>query len=679
MDHNRRNIRHRPTRSGPPYNEIYETFGKYFQPIFTERLAEGLRAKTYVSVPEAEEEISGYVNSDMSEVCVITGLMGSGKSTILEHLCKNGIGAGSDVFLYLDFQGRRFHFLPPEEFLKLGEADRTIYARSVATRKINELMLPIIKDNKDLINEEFFDYLYRNNISELGASGIFASTPDEKIKLVQEFMEDSDKTAPVQCFLRYISLHRKFKSVTLVVDNVDEQPFEMVEAVFYVLTDFVACMMRPKSTSKKATSEDDPYGLATCTDNGKDVCSTIFGAILACRSHTFEALKADEGGLYQTRGSREITLTSKSILAEILRSRLDYFRKILEEQEDLPINSPQSYTLRSGMRVELKHAFDFLESLIASLLDKAIELPLFDIFNHNYARSIQNVKYLIQNRHFIVFDHSVLTGKLEDSDLRYSNVIKALGYGNPVDETDLYFPSQSTAICNILSWDPGVDRSLFSVIKVLKWLEAGGFSSDNGSAIRAAGCSVAFVVKSLEEELGLPKTTGTWAVQFCHRNGLVFAATGYKSTVPDHEMICLSPKGAVHLREVFQSAIFLEMYLDDTPTPTPSKKLIDDRQSVARVNRRPTRAHFQDTANWLQSFMDAERAQLDGLCRDDPAYVEATLRLFGRKTVSHSLIAMVDHSWKAYYENFCNRADRTRLNDLHKVASDMSRYFMTNG
>lgn len=679
MEKYRRNASSRLTRSAPPYNELYQTFGKYFQPIFSERLSEGLRSKTYVNVPHAEEKLESYIHSDVPEICVMTGLMGSGKSSILEYYAdksREKTDSGSKtVFLYLNFQGRRFHFMPPEDFIGLSEDDRRIYARANATRRINELLLPLIKEHKALVNEAFFDYLYENNISEIGAEAVFAETEEEKIEIVKKFMAQSDKTAPIQCFLRYVAKAHNFQSFTIAVDNVDEQPFEMVEAIFYVLTDFIECMMRPRSFT---SDSGDPYQLPA-TEGELDTCSTKFNAILACRSHTFEALKNEEGGIYQTRGSREIVLDAGAILGDILRSRLKFFRSVLEGQSANGADTSAEFSLRSGARVKLDDAFSFLNALIESLLDRAIELPLFDIFNHNYARSIGNIKYLIQNRYFIVFDHAVLSGNLEDADLKYHNVIKALGYGNPSNERNLYFPAQSSVLCNLLAWDPGLDRSLFAVIKFLKWLSASGFVSTNGDSIGSSGCSIAFARSVLSSEFGIPPETGLWAIHYCHRNGLIFAASGHKADAAEREMICLSPKGRVHLTEIFRTAVYFEMFIDDTFLPTSSEELVGGRQTVPWLGRHATRAHFRDTANWLRAFMDAERAFLDDLRRENSTQVANTLNLFGGKTVSHCLIEAIDGVWKSYYSNFCNKTDRAQMNDLIKLAGDMSRYFLQDG
>lgn len=679
MEKYRRNASSRLVRSAPPYNELYQTFGKYFQPIFSERLSEGLRSKTYVNVPHAEEKLENYICSDVPEICVMTGLMGSGKSSILEHYAEVSKGKAEEesktVFLYLNFQGRRFHFLPPEDFINLSEDDRRIYARATATRKINELLLPIVKKHKALINEAFFDYLYEYNISEIGAEAVFAETDEEKIEIVKKFMGQSDKTAPIQCFLRYIARAYSFQSVTIAVDNVDEQPFEMVEAIFYVLTDFVECMMRPRSFTAHS---DDPYGIPEA-EGESDRCLTKFNAILACRSHTFEALKNEEGGIYQTRGSREIVLDAGAILGDILRSRLKFFRSTLESRPPSRNDTSAEFSLRSGAKVKLDDAFSFLSSLIESLLDRAIELPLFDIFNHNYARSIGNIRYLIQNRYFIVFDHAVLSGNLEDADLKYHNVIKALGYGNPSNERNLYFPAQSTVLCNVLAWDPGLERSLFAVIKFLKWLSASGFVSANGDSIGSSGCSIAFAKSVLSDEFGIPPDTGLWAIQYCHRNGLIFAASGHKADAAEQEMICLSPKGRVHLSEIFRTAVYFEMFIDDTFLPTSSEELVAGRQPVPWLGRHATRAHFHDAANWLRAFMDAERAFLEDLRRENSAQVANTLSLFGGKSVSHCLIEAIDGVWKSYYSNFCNKTDRAQMNDLVKLAGDMSRYFSQDG
>jgi hypothetical protein len=404
----RRNHEHKPTRSCPPYNELYEAFRSFFQPIFAERLSEGFRSKTYVNVPSVEADIQSYLDSDIPSVCVLCGQMGIGKSTVLEQFLDLYKDNQFKIPVYLNLQGRRFHFLPTEDFTRLSKEDRTTYAKSAEARRFNELLLPIISDNKILIGTEYFDFLHKNNISELGPAALFAYSEEEKLSILRDFMSDSDKTAPVQCFLRYLCNVRNIQEFTIIVDNVDELPFELVEAIFYVLTDFLECMMRPRRLVFSDSNERNPYGIEAVID--APIRNTRFRAILACRNHTFEALKRDEGGLYQTRGSDEIALSAGAALGDILQKRLAFFKNVLYEKEDSPLKQDRAYITKSGASVKLSNAFDFLEEFTDKVLKAPMGGPLFDLFNHNYVRAIQIMKYVVQNRYFLLFDRSVLSG-----------------------------------------------------------------------------------------------------------------------------------------------------------------------------------------------------------------------------------------------------------------------------
>lgn len=668
----RRNIANKHNKSGHPYNEIWDAFYPILEPIFADRLAEGKRSKLYVPVPDTEQRIDEYVNSDSNQVAILHGLMGAGKSTILENYANQRNDNFKRYLSYLNFQGRRYHLVPDIEHLSLTRADRRLAARTMVTKRLNHLLLPFIQANISYVNINFFEFLKKNFPAEIGSKALFARTESEKLTALHDFMGDADQTAPIQCFIMYMAIQNQYDEFTVLVDNVDEQSFEIVEGLFFALSDFLDCLMRPRRRAI-TNNRDSPDALISETLFSHSI---RFRAILACRSHTLEALRDDHEGILHTRGFDEIELKGNSLLSAILKRRVQSVKETSEAGPDSSraLRSAR-YTLKSGMVVQRSDALEFVDTFISKLATASVESDLFDLFNHNYAKAIKNIKYVVQNRYFVSYDAEILSKGELRPDFHYVRVLKALSYGNPPTPDRLYYPSKSSVVPNLFFWDPDRDDTFLLVLRFLKWIqksyELGGHGGSIADGIRIKNCLAEYSTK-----MGTSRESLYWAIRYCHANGLIFSDSGYESSLSESECVSLSPRGSMAVSLAFRDIALFEITIDDIPAPNWQKTILDGRPPVVQHDTYPKRAHFQDTFGWLQMFLDGERRGFESLRKNekDP---NALLKLFDGKLISELLAGALKFSFQKYYSNVCTQADKSDLNKFLDRCRDARRFYST--
>jgi hypothetical protein len=671
----RRNIANKHNRSGPPYNEIWESFYSILAPVFADRLPEGKRSMLYVPVPNVEKKIDEYIDSDSGHVAILHGLMGAGKSTILEHYAKSRNSNPKSYSIYLNFQGRRFHLIPDINHLNLTRADRRVAARTMVTKRLNELLLPFVDENLSYVNLNFFDFLRKYFLSEIGPKALFANGEEEKLKILKDFMSDPDKTAPIQCFIMYMAVTQKYEEFTVIVDNVDEQSFETVEGLFFGLADLLDCLMRPRRRTIAGESHVEQ------DKEAKDIFdhSIRFRAILACRSHTLEALRSDQEGILPTRGFEEIELKSGSLLTSIITRRLQAVKDDLRSQRDSTSRGRQDvpYTLKSGINVQIADALNFIEVFVSKLTSAAIESDLFDLFNHNHARALQNLKYVVQNRYFVSYDAEILSKGELRSDFHYVRVLKALSYGNPASAEHLYYPALSSVVPNVLYWDPEREETFLLVIRLLKWISKGPETSSYGN-ISSEGRKVSDCLNEYSEGMGASREAVMWALQYCHENGLIFSESGYRAPLSDGESVCISPRGVMALDHIFRDSMLFEILIDDIPAPKWRSGILDGRPPVVQHGTYPTKFHFFDTLSWLRMFLDGERRNLENVRKTPEKDPRKVLDIFDGKLVSELLARALKSSFNQFYLNVCTKRDKAEVNRLIDLCRD-ARAFYASG
>jgi len=468
---------------------------------------------------------------------------------------------------------------------------------------------------------------------------------------------------------------QKYDEFTVIVDNVDEQSFEIVEGLFFALADLLECLMRPRRRS--ITPESVP--------NGKNSKQTIFDhsirfrAILACRSHTFEALRSDQEGILPTRGFEEIELKSGSLLTAIVSRRIQAVRDEHGTETESTHRARQNapYTLKSGITVQIADALAFVEAFVSKLTAATVESDLFDLFNRNHAKALQNLKYIVQNRHFVSYDAEVLSKGELRSDFHYIRVLRALSYGNPISAENLYYPARSSVVPNLLFWDPEREETFLLIIRLVKWIANGPEPSGYGN-ISVEGQRVNDTLKNYSEEMGVSREAVMWALKYCHENGLVFSESGYRSSLSESECVCISPKGLMTLKHMFRDTMLFEIVIDDIPAPKWRPEVLDNRPPVIQQHTHPTKFHFSDTLNWLRVFLEAEKRNLEYLKTTVGKDTKKTLDIFDGKLVSEILAQALKESFYKFYRNVCSKRDVAEVNRLIDLCTD-ARAFYTNG
>lgn len=671
---NRRNKVSRPTKSERPYNELYESFESIVAPIFEDRVPEGRRADAYVNVPSVEKAIEEYISTQTNQVAILHGLMGAGKSTLLENFYENSKRVDGRVVLYLNFQGRRFRLMPDMDFHKLNDDERRNVTRTAATKRINDLLSGFLGDHIEYVNLNLFDFVKKHYLTEIGRKALFVNTDKEKMELLNDFMADSDQTAPIQCFITFLASINNLKEIVFVVDNVDEQSFDVVEGLFFSLCDTLDCLQRPRRQPLKSSATNV---LEEQTDmvSENDEALTKYSAILSCRDHTFEILQNDPQGILPTRGCVEIEVSTDSLLSEIINKRLDFVTKNgTPGRKELTAAQDSPYVLRSGMSVNVGDPFTFIRSFVKKISVSSVESKLFDMFNRNHAKALKNLKYILQNRYFISYDADVLKRGEIKPDFQFSRVLNALGYGNPSTPEGLYFPARSTVLTNLLYWQPTNEDSFFATLRVLKWIEKNVAPAGFG-AISNEGCAVIDVIRNFKADYGMDETVCSTAVQYCHNNGLLFSESGHSAKLHGNERVCVSPKGEMLLEQVFLDSVLVEMFIDDIPVPSERSVILENRPHTVCLGKYPTRRHFDDLLNWLMFFLDMERSFLERARAENSVFSQNSISLFDGQMISGHIGKALEHTYEHYYKPVCKQSDKASLNDFNKLCNDSARYF----
>src|SRR5580700_11297790 len=77
-----------PREDTPPYNSIFESYGDILHLLFESRQDVELESTNsqYVSMPEPQQGITDFARSGSSEICLVVGSIGIGKTSVIRHL-----------------------------------------------------------------------------------------------------------------------------------------------------------------------------------------------------------------------------------------------------------------------------------------------------------------------------------------------------------------------------------------------------------------------------------------------------------------------------------------------------------------------------------------------------------------------------------------------------------------
>ncbi|MFC1491025.1 hypothetical protein ACFLQ0_00340 [Nitrospinota bacterium] len=638
----KRNSYLRPEKSQEPYNIFFHTFEEYFREIFSARVGETNRNLLYIKVPEIEKELTRYIEATKTEstcfrpqVAILHGLTGAGKSSVCQHIAAKYKTNDKTLSCYLDFIGRHHGLTLDEHFYDREPQEQRNIAENKAAERINTLLkgrLDILCiENNIKLDLEFYEHTRSLYPGYFQASTFLPLSDEEKNNNLRDFLNSPDQTVPVLAILRFVSMKLNITSVIIWVDNVDEQPREIVSALFRMLDDFITSIHR----RLPELPFSDKIGKTQIVQNLSGA------AILTCRSRTYLGLTQDQEGIEGARGHIPIEMKSEvTILSSILKRRVSMCKV-----EHFPMEYPAEH----GITVTTRDIKGFLNKFLEKLSGLAVESDLFNICNRNYARSFLNLKYLIQNKRFINYDVPVVMSSTDhEIELDSNRIMKALAYGNPASEENIVYPTQSTFIQNILDWDPINTNTFLGVVKVLKLL-------DN---IKLNFITFKYLAESLERIFGLDINSIKWCINKCNRERILFSESGFSSTIGEDESIEISPKGETMLRNLlYGSSTLLEIYIDDIDVPTGHTTLLENRPRVPHWNQYPERTNFLDTLNWISAFSDFENQILTDLDNQKAGVRNATVAMFGGNLISMFFLNSLDRSRQGLYRNALRRDD----------------------
>lgn len=421
-----------PRPASPPYNQIFQHFGVELNKLCEER--ESVNKSTYVEMPAAEKEICDFTRSNSSNIGVIVGPKGIGKTSVLGHLKEQIWPKESCAVIPLDLKSVSFS----EELSKNDETTDAKLLATLATRQhlqkeIDSWVQETINEHQDLFQPCMI-------VAEIKKYGRSLISPEFWIGTVdpEKIYEDvarkhGDKLRQLMFF---IALRLAgYKHVKIIVDNLDDKDWRIVMGFAEALAHLSAYI---DDISQREKNADDSVHELRLTP------------IIACRPVTYWRFN-EERARYCSDwyGIQAIRIDSPSNLATVLRRRYDHYIAGTKLNVQVDIGT-KPYELEDRDRIFRR---------LCTRLDEARQADLIlQLSNQDMADAMSATLDVFRNRHFV--DDKCLVRILTASEpkrseqfakgvLSRSIVFRCLAYGNQSSDVP-YYPIEKTQVPNII-------------------------------------------------------------------------------------------------------------------------------------------------------------------------------------------------------------------------------------
>ena len=423
----------------PPFNPFYEEYKAEFDKIFEQRAPVTFEhnSGTYVEMPVIENEVLKFALARSSDVGMIVGATGIGKSSLVRYL-EHSWGDHDCWVIVMDLAQiqiagslpRGFHSLSQEAQLKeAGLAARQVvdlfikqklwdFLQTTAQEHPNELFNFAVKYMPGILPASvLFDFGQRGTISRKAATKILKSLA----------------TAQEHDFLSlgvvFKLLSRNIPHLKIIIDNVDDKDVLLVHEI---VDTFSHLQERVRVCNEKERGE-----IANATPRSV----TLF---VTCRPPTATELTwIDEGSPHAWQGIRELPIVRPCNFAHAIAKRYAAFSRKRPRPVTI-VASPGKWQF--GNRDEV---FQKLCELIES---NRYGEHILALANNNVATAMSLMLELLRHKEVIDVDSFVKSESIiggAGQTLSWSKMVKALAFGNQGSRTPIY-PVRNTVVVNIL-------------------------------------------------------------------------------------------------------------------------------------------------------------------------------------------------------------------------------------
>ena len=512
-----------------PYNEIYQTYMRLFNSLFQSRLIGDHR--TYIRIPDKENEIFEYINSGAKSVCLVTGLTGIGKSSILNYCAHKLKNEKNTHCILIDLLGRRANLDLGEDFHSLDENTARQRSEKVARSYIiDNLIGSFATGTTNKWGGYFYDYMIDHEMGHLIFPYNMHNGEEEssKITSLNKFKE-KNPLAHAYAALKYYCLINKKTKVVIILDNTDQKDFELIEAFLDILSDFTRCISKE---------------IKTVTP------------IISCRPYNEKRLQKRKNiNSISSHGIETITIDNPCSISKIIISRYNITKK---SKDIIEFNS------RKGMKWTVSDIDSFIVNLTKRYEEERLDNYVIQLNNYDLSTSLKNTLNILRNRYFIQVER-LLPSLIKNSSLRYglskSAVLKALAYGNPASIDTMYYPQDNTdmSIPNLLNWNIDIPETFLSKFRVIQYL------IKRKAYIDRKGERQERIVKSLEKHLGMKLKQSVKCLKIMYYEGLIFTHSNRPPEETNKDYIVISPKARLIFEDCENHSLYTEFWFDDTP------------------------------------------------------------------------------------------------------------------
>lgn len=607
-----------------PYNDIYTSYISLFDSLFQSRLIGD--SDIYVRMKEKENEILEYINSGAKSVCLLTGLTGIGKSSLLNYISSLLSKENESHCIFIDLLGRRAKLGLGEDFHNLDEKTARIRAESVAEPYIiNSVLGSFTKKNITSIRwgGYFYDYMIDHDMGNLIFPLSMHDGNDEqsKIDTVNAFKIDNP-LGHAYAALKYYCFCLKKKKLIIILDNTDQKDYELIEAFVDILSDFTRCI-------------------------GKEIDSVT--PIISCRPYNEKRLqKRKDINSLSSHGSKTITIKTPCLISSIIIER---HNKIKKQEDRLSFNT------KKGVKWKVSDVNEFIRNLTKRYEEEGLDKYVLKLNNYNLSKSLENTLNILKNRYF-VFAERLLPSVFKDSKLPYglsrSAVLKALAYGNPSTHEQLSYPHEGNdmPIPNLLNWNIDQPVTFLSKFRVIQYLIKKKAYIDR----KAVYQEKLFI--SLDKHFGMSVKQSTKCLTIMYYEGLIFTHSNREPREEMNDYIAVSPKALKIFNDCQFDSLYTEFWFDDTPV---KPLLFRTVFNCYKFNQKPLQL-----IKFIRFLWGLEKSQLMNLVKTNTS--DSYLHQYSNDIICNKLLIGVERSIYAYYQTI---SQTTLEGDIHDLKDEM--------
>ncbi|MFL5328659.1 MAG: hypothetical protein ACJ8C4_07065 [Gemmataceae bacterium] len=556
----------RVTRTTPPYeqgpyNSIFEAYRDFLDVIFQPRLPHS--KETYVPMKDAETAIIDYASSGAIGVGLISGMIGVGKTSVINHLCEEVWKPQSCLVVSRDYSDVSFAPKLQSDYYTLEHAAQRFRATNIAHLLINELLKGEVfrRDNESNPDEDsWYDrvvmanpapvrhFIIENYPHKVPSCALSRNLTDT------EFLHALSKE-DFDTHLRILFVYKlkvdNIDHVKIVLDNLDDKDLVLVACMVEHLA-HLGVFIEKFSARERKFRTDAPIRRLT--------------PLVCCRPATADAIQNDlktrnGGGWY---ACREIHVPLPCSLSTALGMRVRHFFANAAKHRFRIIVGGHEWTV-----VERE---TFLKGLIEAFQESQQEGELVALCNFNLADCMKATMDVLKNVHFCqtdqlvrrYYDKNVQPTRTDFRELfTPTTVIRALAYGNQGKVPQPVYPIGGTRIVNVINSKHA--RLGESTLKIRLINLFSRLATTSHMSPECIYISLAQINEWGKQFFALSPEVTTALIDEMYTEGLLGNCRTFlmPSKVGELCTLNVTPRGLLLWRHLGQNSVLLECYRDE--------------------------------------------------------------------------------------------------------------------